>query len=422
MTRITSPIVLAACLLAAGSPALVQRGSAQTPDPARAAEGAPGTSPFNGPRDVRIPEGGADVALAKIGDFYFADVRVHGRPYRFTLETGGNALSVSGRLARELGLAQTGTAEIVGGGNAPTVRIDSISIGTATFLGLAATVTDRWATQDPAFDGIISIPLLRRLLVTLDLSRGRMRLERGALPEPDGRTVVPIAGRDRAGRPDLLLRLGRAEVGVVLDTRSAIPLLVPAALAEQLSFAAPPVAAGQAMGPTMGTFQLQRARLATDAALGPFSIRQPWLMLRDRPGALAGVPLLEQLVITLDLARGRARLVRADGATEGVIEIPAAEAIARRGGAPSPPRRYMGFGLVPRPDGGRTVAAVAPGSSAERAGLRDGDDLVEFNGVPAANIQPSVLREAAARDDAVPVVVSRDGRRIVLMIAPFVQP
>jgi hypothetical protein len=409
--------LLAACG-PAGSGTAPMRSAAPAPPPAN----APGSSPFAGAREVVPPASPADVPLTKIGDFYFAEVRVHGRPYRFTLETGGSGFSVSARLARELGLAAAGTAQMMGGGSVPTVHVDSLSIGGVQFRGLVASVTDRWAGQDPSFDGIISIPLFRQLLVTLDLPRSRLRLQRGALPEPDGHTILALALQDRGGRADLPLRIGGVEVPVVVDTRSAIPLLIPGSLAGQLRFSEAPVPAGQATGPSVGTFQLQRARLASDAALGAFTIRQPWLMLRDRPGALVGVPFIEQFVITLDLANGRARVVAANGETSGAIDLPGAVGGGGAAGAQTPPRRYMGFGLVPRRDGGKTVTAVAPGSSAEQAGLREGDELVEFNGVPAASIQPSLLREAALRDDAARLVVLRGGQRIVLMVRPFTRP
>jgi C-terminal processing protease CtpA/Prc/ketosteroid isomerase-like protein len=85
------------------------------------------------------------------------------------------------------------------------------------------------------------------------------------------------------------------------------------------------------------------------------------------------------------------------------------------------PPRNMGFGLIPRPDGTLTVTQVAPGSGAERAGLRDGDQLVELDGTPARAMSRDVMRAAAARDTPARVVVARDGRRLELRVAPHVE-
>jgi regulator of sigma E protease len=81
----------------------------------------------------------------------------------------------------------------------------------------------------------------------------------------------------------------------------------------------------------------------------------------------------------------------------------------------------MGFGLVPHPDGRLTLTGILAGSSAERVGLREGDLLAEFDGTAAADMSPRVTRAAAERGTPVKIVVVRDGRRVELVVEPFVE-
>ena len=154
---------------------------------------------------------------------------------------------------------------------------------------------------------------------------------------------------------------------------------------------------------------------------------------RDTAYALALRALLErardddarrELRQALDELSARAPSVAAEPAEPRprAMPAPAAPGGAGAAGAPGAPARNMGFGLVPHPDGRLTVTAVAPGSSAEREGLREGDELVEFGGTPAASMSPSVMRAAAARGTSVRVVVRREGRRLELDVLPHAAP
>jgi carboxyl-terminal processing protease len=86
-------------------------------------------------------------------------------------------------------------------------------------------------------------------------------------------------------------------------------------------------------------------------------------------------------------------------------------------------QRTIGFGLAGRlSGGGLTVVNVVPGSSAEKVGLRAGDQLVELDGTTAAAMSPVVVRTAVARGGPVKVVVLREGRRLEFTVEPYVVP
>lgn len=365
------------------------------------------------PRRVVLRDSSVTVPLRKIGDFYYADASVNGRAYLFTLETGAGFAAVSPRLVSQLGLA-VDTVEVFPGQRAPLVRIDSIVVGGASYYGVVARVLP--TLEGSQEDGLISIPLLRELLWTLDLSRGRLVLTRGALPEPDGREVVSIPGRDRGRRVDMPVAVGGDVLPAVLDTRYAGWIVISDSLIPRLSLAGPLLQAGTAWGPSQGTFEMRGARLAGNAMVGMHTLAQPALVFRDRPGPIVGIALLEQFTITVDQKNARIRLQRP---SMDAVVVPAQSwetaAVTLRSGD-----RTFGFRMAVRPTAGLRIVQLVPGSAAEKAGIRDGDEVVEFDGTPAAAMSPDIFRAALSRGGPIKVVVQRDGRRHEFAVESYV--
>lgn len=391
---------------------------------AHAQTAAPPT-PFDAPRRVDLAAPVVVVPLAKDGAFYFASVRINGRPFRFTIETGANFVAISGAAARALGVP-IDSVELPGVGGptprAPVVHLDSIAVGGATFRGLTARVNPAWDTQ--GFDGIVSVPYFQHLLVGLELAKSRLTFRRGTLPAPNGRDVVPLARRDRAGRIDVDVDVGGVSLPVVVDTRSYLPLMLPDSLAGGLRTEAAPRAIGSAMGPSQGTFTLRGARLTGPARIGSVTVARPPIAFRDRPGAVIGVPLLEQLDLTFDLAHDRVRVAAANG---GVAAVPPQAWEGEGAGAPASARtsgqRTMGFNLAGFPGTSELrVLNLAPGSDAARAGLRNDDTVLEFDGTPVAQMNQGVFRAAVARDTPTKIVVLRGTERLTFSVRPYVVP
>jgi predicted aspartyl protease len=400
--KLVVPIIVAALTACATASA-----GAQSALPSRG-----GTTPFDGPARTELASAQVDVPLTKIGDFYFVDVRLNGQPLRFTLETGAGFAVITRRAADALGLRQD-TVEIMPGGRGPVVRIDSLSFGGVTLRGVVARVTSSFDGRE--FDGLLSIPLLRDVLATLDLANSRLVLEHGALPAPDGRTILPIAGRDRGGRVDVVTRIGAVDVPLVLDTRAAQWIIVSDSIGSALPLNAPPREVAQAWGPSLGAFTLRGARLNDDIRLGEHVVRQPALLFRERAGGLIGLPFLEQYRVTIDQRNQRVRFVRS--APGAVVTIP----IQSWEAGPTA-RRTLGFGIGLRPGGALTVANVLAGSSAERLGIKAGDQIVEIDGTPAEAMNPAVVRAAVNRGGPVKVIVLRETRRVEFNVEPYVMP
>jgi S1-C subfamily serine protease len=137
--------------------------------------------------------------------------------------------------------------------------------------------------------------------------------------------------------------------------------------------------------------------------------------LRDRGGSLIGMPVLEQFIVTLDLANKRVGFRRPDASSTFLVPEPPTPPSSGPGTTGRPP---LGFALAPRGDGSLAIVAVEPTSNAGRAGLRENDLLVELDGVSAAQMNVATFRAIAAKGTPVKLVVSRDGKNLVFSVSP----
>lgn len=356
------------------------------------------------PPPVAVPEirQAIEIPMTLAGTQILVDgVRVNGQgPYRFLLDTGAQG---SGRadttLVQALNLPRIGVAGASDGGSGPrrdlaVHRIETLEFGGMTFRDLDVVSRDYntgGAGGRGAIAGVLGIDLFRGGLLTLDYGRGVLRIEPGALPEPDGRVVLALDPASPS--PTVEIGLGGQTLKARIDTGSMGGITVGGATAETLTFQTPPTAAGQART-VSGTFDMLQGRVAGDLTLGALTVNGPTVtvMPHFQAGNLGG-DFLRAYVTTLDLANHRVRFT------------PAAVSPA----AP-PPRRY-GLMMTP-PSGGETelpLRGAAPGSPAEVGGLRAGDVIVSLNGVPVAELGdrlPGFMR-------ASPLVVGfvRDGQR-----------
>lgn len=325
-------------------------------------------------------------------------VRVNGQgPYRFLLDTGAQGAGrADTTLVQALNLPQVGTAGASDGGNGPrrqlaVHRIDTLEFAGQTFRDLDVVSRDyNTGGGRGSIAGVLGIDLFRGGLVTIDYGRSVLRIEPGALPEADGRTVLALDPEDPI--PTVEIGLGDQTLKAHIDTGSMGGITVGQTTADALTFTAPPVVSGQAQT-VSGAFEVRQGELAGDMTLGGQSFGRPMVsvMPHFRVGNLGGEFLRGQ-VMTLDMANHRVRF------------IPSTTP------ATPPPRRY-GLMMTP-PSGVETelpLRGVAPGSPAEAGGLKAGDLVVSLNGVPVAELGdrlPGFMR-------ATPLVVGflRDGER-----------
>ncbi|MDO1558932.1 aspartyl protease family protein [Brevundimonas sp. 2R-24] len=326
-------------------------------------------------------------------------VRVNGQgPYRFLFDTGAQAGGrADASLVQALSLPQAGEVQVGDGGGGPTrtlplYGIEILDVGPVRLEGLNFISRDYNEGGALALrghiDGVLGPDIFAGWLITIDYAAQKMRLERGALPESNGRDVLDLHPNPAA--PTVTMRVGGIETEAHIDTGSMGDVTIGQATADRLTFQSPPVVAGQART-VSGAFDVLEGRISGALELGPVRIDNPTVRIvpHFRTANLGG-QFLSRFALTLDMANQRVRLT------------PSAQ-------PPAPPRRY---GLMMRPpQAGQTeieLLGAAPGSPAEAAGLRAGDRITALNGTPLSEVGdrlPAMMRTS-------PLVVAyvRDGQ------------
>lgn len=104
--------------------------------------------------------------------------------------------------------------------------------------------------------------------------------------------------------------------------------------------------------------------------------------------------------------------------TQPVLRVRGADGFVREVSIPT--ERFLGARYLPGvfPVNFCWVLNVEPGSSAERAGIRPRDRIVELDGVVVMSREHLMDEVAARRDRTVPIVVERKGQRLTLEVTP----
>jgi len=349
------------------------------------------------PAKVTLSSGGVEVPL-EAGRLPVVAVTIDGQgPFRFGIETGSPCAVISPALAERLGLPDAGGDEQM-----RARRIARLEVGGASFQGVLAPA---FGVTAPDVDGVLGLSVFSDVLLTVDGVARKVRVERGALPAPDGKAVLPIL---RQGPfVGVSVRFGRHHAIAVVDTRASSDLLVLPGMVKDLELASAPVEIGRARGPAIPETVVKAARLDGDVTFGEVVVERPIVNVHDVPPPIPQRPLigngvLSRLAFTLDQRNERIRF-RAPG------PIPA-----------PPPLRTLGFGLRPPARAGELplVGAMVPGSPADRAGVQVGDLVVALGGIPGPAIDPARLRELTREGKPVEVRLSRQGTEIAVAVEP----
>ena len=246
------------------------------------------------------------------------DVFVNGQgPFRFMLDTGGmGGGRVDTSLAKKLELKVTG--EVLGsdGTGRPGRQMDMHQLSSIEFAGmkfedvrvLSRDYNTRGAPVRGLIDGILGFGLFKDVLVTIDYSNRKLIVEKGSLPEPDGKTVLST---NQNNVPGIELSIAGNKHSAHLDTGAMGWISVSNEVAETLKFVDEPVTIGQARTVT-GAFDIKRGKLAGDVTIGSNTIHQPFIV--------TGIPLqtvnvggyiLRDFLVTYDQANQRVRILPA---------------------------------------------------------------------------------------------------------------
>lgn len=246
------------------------------------------------------------------------DVFVNGQgPFRFMLDTGGmGGGRVDTSLAKKLELEVTGEVMGSDGTGRPGRQMDMHQLSSIEFAGmkfedvrvLSRDYNTRGAPVRGLIDGILGFGLFKDVLVTIDYSNRKLIVEKGSLPEPDGKTVLST---NQNNVPGIELSIAGNKHSAHLDTGAMGWISVSDEVANSLKFVDEPVTIGQARTVT-GAFDIKRGKLDGDVTIGSNTIRQPFIV--------TGIPLqtvnvggyiLRDFVVTYDQANQRIRVLPA---------------------------------------------------------------------------------------------------------------
>jgi hypothetical protein len=207
------------------------------------------------------------------------------------------------------------------------------------------------------FDVFLPFRAFRGKLLVLDYPAREIRVEAGALPAPDGKTVFSSRGRDT--RPWLRVNLAGKTRRILIDSGSNGRIAL-RRLYGGLQWRDQPLPLFWSA--TMdGAAQRVGGRVSETIRIANLDFEQPIVEITDDT-ELMGVDVLKHFTITFDPSNQR---VRFEPGTEGPIRMA--------------PHRGTGAVFRSDPAGSWRVVRVLPGTPAVDAGLRRGDRVVEHD-------------------------------------------
>lgn len=269
------------------------------------AQGSPAQSPPDAPLNVVT-----EVPLHIQGARVTLDARLNGQgPFTFGFDTGASGEAwVTQALKEKLDLQVVDRIVVSDGSNVKgrstdVVRIDSITLGSASFNRLTAPVLGDGPRKEGEPYGTLGFELFKNYVLTLDYPAQRLRIATGQLPVPDGQRV--LAYRIDGGSPHVRVRFAGVEVDTQIDSGNVGGILMPPSLANKLPLAGPLQKAGR-VASALNEFDLFRAELDGDLQIGDVTIARPTLFFSDlvqTPNL--GRNVLRSFAITFDQAHQR---------------------------------------------------------------------------------------------------------------------
>lgn len=216
-------------------------------------------------------------------------VRLGDRTFRFAVDTSVKCSAIIDRnVARDLGLSAVRRVPISNAGataDYDVVRLASLGVGNARFEGIDAISDDIRAGF--GVDGLLGYGLFRDLVVTIDFAKSELRLDRGRLPRPDGRSVFALGTDD--GVPSILVSLA----GMPLEADVNLEVPAPIALLPAVAQA----------------FTIEEKKISGALTIGDISIATPRVIVSDRLAACAiGMGALKGRALTFDEAHHRVQI------------------------------------------------------------------------------------------------------------------
>jgi Aspartyl protease len=257
----------------------------------------------------------ADVPMRSRGTSPAIEVMVDGRgPFLFLIDTGGQGQArADTSLVRDLGLAPVGQA-ISGDGSGRNDRsldrvlLRRIQVGGITFRDVTALSRDynRSANVTP-IAGILGYNLFDGYLLTLDFIGRRVRIERDALPPPDGKTIIGYEAP--YDTPIIDVAMGGFRLLADVDSGDTNAITFPRGLAMMLPRLTEPRVVGH--GRTISNeFDVSELQLRGVLRIGEHELANPTIRFNEiHDNINLGAGFLANYTVTFDQRNRRIRLV-----------------------------------------------------------------------------------------------------------------
>jgi predicted aspartyl protease len=257
------------------------------------------------------------VALKPFGTQPAVEVLVNGRgPYLFLVDTGASGVArIDSSVVAELRLPRVGEATGVGAmgqqGVLTRVKVETLQVGKETFRELTPLSRSYNVEGEylPNIGGILALNLFEDRLLTIDFPNRQLRIERGALPAADGRTILEY--EPRGNLVYVPIRIGGVALTAEVDTGNDRALDLPTDVIRKLRLRSFPRPLGRAEG-LGATIPLAEVRLADELAIGSHRVAEPLVTFSEGfEHPILGSSFLQDYVVTIDQRNRRLRLVRA---------------------------------------------------------------------------------------------------------------
>lgn len=240
--------------------------------------------------------------------------------------------------------------------------------------------------------GILGAPFLANRVMTLDVDRQQVVFSDADSHEPESEGMVIDV--DAAGRPYLPgVTVGDATLSFLVDTghigpsisleKAVFQRLCEQGLITSVRASLAKVAGGESEG---------RSGVLKTFRIGPFSHSS--VTVTEDDANILGINYLSRFVVTLDMANRRIHLAKGEGYKRPDFRSSSGLALL-----------WIGGNVV--------VASVDQHSPADRAGISEGDLLVEINGREASGDALNQIRQElhGASGSRMDLVISRDGAK-----------
>jgi hypothetical protein len=257
----------------------------------------------------------ADMPMLFRGTSPAVDVMVNGKgPFLFMIDTGGQGKARADlSLVSRLGIAAVGRA-VSGDGSGRNdrrldlVTFDRLNVGGVEFRHVSAPSRDyNGSTRLPPIAGILGYNLFDGYLLTLDFVARRVRLERGALPPADGKTILDYEAP--YDTPVVEMTMAGYRLVADVDSGDVGGISFPQALVQALPHIGEPRPAGT--GRTVSNeFQVSEVKLRGVLRIGEYELADPTVRFNEvHDNINLGAAFLGGYTVTFDQKNRRVRIV-----------------------------------------------------------------------------------------------------------------